>query len=194
MQSIGFKEWAVVCEALGRGRQSILVRKGGIAEGRDGFSFKHSEFFLFPTWFHEQPAKVRATDIPMPAEAVGMIEIRYWVRLEFTCVVTSWAAAEMIEPMHILRSEVVRERFDYEEAPGLHIAFVRACRVRPVWTFPAEKRFGGCRSWVDLPTPPSEIEIEPVLTDAEHKSRREQFLVALQTENVSTAFQEGRTD
>jgi hypothetical protein len=45
MESIGFKEWAIVCQALGRGWQSIILRKGGIAEGRDGFSFQHGEFF-----------------------------------------------------------------------------------------------------------------------------------------------------
>ena len=31
MQSVGFKEWALVCQALGTGRQSIILRKGGIA-------------------------------------------------------------------------------------------------------------------------------------------------------------------
>ena len=40
MESVGFKEWAVVCEATGRGRQCIILRKGGIAEGREGFLFK----------------------------------------------------------------------------------------------------------------------------------------------------------
>jgi hypothetical protein len=34
MESVGFKEWAIVGEALGRGGQSIILRKGGIAEGR----------------------------------------------------------------------------------------------------------------------------------------------------------------
>jgi hypothetical protein len=66
MESVGFKEWAIVCEALGRGRQSIILRKGVIAEGRDGFSFRHREFFLFPTYFHEQPEKVREIDIEFP--------------------------------------------------------------------------------------------------------------------------------
>ena len=47
--SAAFKEWAIVCEALGSGRQSILIRKGGVAEGRSGFAYEHSEFFLFPT-------------------------------------------------------------------------------------------------------------------------------------------------
>jgi hypothetical protein len=179
MQSIGFKEWSVVCEALGRGRQSILVRKGGIAEGREGFSFKHSEFFLFPTWFHEQPDKVRTTDIAMPEEKAGVVEIRYWVKVESVSIITSWAVAELLKPLHVLRSEVVRARFDYEEAPGIHVAFVRAYRVTPAWSLPVEKRFGGCRSWLELPAPPQAIEFEPSLTDAEHEKRREEFIAAL---------------
>ena len=48
MESVGFKEWAIVCEALGRGEQSIILRKGGIAEGRDGFSFRHRGVLSFP--------------------------------------------------------------------------------------------------------------------------------------------------
>src|SRR5438477_1344443 len=48
MESVGFKEWSLVCDALGRGEQSVILRKGGIAEGREGFSFRYREFFLFP--------------------------------------------------------------------------------------------------------------------------------------------------
>ena len=50
----GFKEWLVICRALAAGRQSIILRKGGIAEGRSGFSFQHDSFFLFPTLYHQQ--------------------------------------------------------------------------------------------------------------------------------------------
>ncbi|MDC0315120.1 DUF1802 family protein [bacterium] len=46
---IAFKEWDVVCEALESGRQKLILRKGGIHEGREGFSFAHEEFVLFPT-------------------------------------------------------------------------------------------------------------------------------------------------
>jgi hypothetical protein len=63
MKSIGFKEWSLVCGALGSGEQSIILRKGGIAEGRSGFSFQHREFFLFPTFFHEQIGKVRSAAV-----------------------------------------------------------------------------------------------------------------------------------
>ena len=90
--SVAFKEWALVCEALGNGRQSLILRKGGIAEGRDGFAFKHPNFFLFPTWFHEQLAR---TTLPLesdvPAQLEGQIEIRYAATLEWSRLVTDAA-------------------------------------------------------------------------------------------------------
>src|SRR3982751_5907895 len=112
MESIGFKEWSVVCEALGHGRQSIILRKGGVAEGREGFSFKHSKFFLFPTWFHEQPQKVREWDglvsrsgnaerptsnnegrsqkELLTGEHAGLVQIKYAAAVEFLTRITSW--------------------------------------------------------------------------------------------------------
>ena len=50
---IAFKEWDVICEALEDGRQSVILRKGGIHEGREGFSFAHEEFVLFPIFFRK---------------------------------------------------------------------------------------------------------------------------------------------
>ena len=179
MESVGFKEWALVCEALGRGSQSIILRKGGIAEGRDGFSFKHREFFLFPTWFHEQPEKVRDAGLYMPLQNDGLIAISYAAQVDISRTITSWKIAEALIPLHILQPEVVRERFEYDEAPGLHLAFVRVFRLDPVWTFPNDKKYGGCRSWVKLPDPPNELRLEPVLDDAERAKRLNEFLATV---------------
>ena len=55
-----FKEWAIVVDALGRGEQILILRKGGISEGRDGFRLEHSQFLLFPTLFHQQRESVIA--------------------------------------------------------------------------------------------------------------------------------------
>jgi hypothetical protein len=175
MQSIGFKEWAVVCEALGRGKQSIILRKGGIAEGRAGFSFQHHEFYLFPTWFHEQPEKVNAPGIAMPEAKTTGIEIQYFAQLESAQVITAWPVAEALAPFHILKPEVVRERFDYDQAPGIHVAFVRVFRLVPPWRLTNEKKFGGCRSWVPLPEPPADLQLEPVLSETEHAEVQEKF-------------------
>jgi len=167
MQSVGFKEWALVCEALGAGRQSVLLRKGGIAEGRDGFGFRHSEFFLFPTFFHEQVVKVREPDAVMPAVREGQIEIRYFAKLEAQREITDWTEVAALEPFHILAEPVVRERFEYKGA-GVHVAIVRVFRLEPSWVFADKPAYGGCRSWVNLPEFSVETQFEPVLSDHEH--------------------------
>ena len=176
MESVGFKEWAVICEALGRGRQSIILRKGGIAEGQQGFSFKHKEFFLFPTWFHEQPKKVRELQDEIPEPNDGTVQIRYAAVLEVCRTISSWETAEALAPLHILQSDVIRERFVYDSEPGLRVAFVRVFRLDPNWTFPNEKKYGGCRSWVKLPDRSNDVRFEPILTDAEHAKRLDEFL------------------
>src|SRR3977135_4142910 len=143
MQSVGFKEWALVCEALGRGEQTILLRKGGIAEGRGGFGVRPSEFFLFPTFFHEQVVKVRTPGAEIPAAAKGEIHVRYFAKLEAQKEITSWPMAAALESFHILQESVVRERFDYKGA-GLHAALVRVFRLEPGWSLAATPAYGGC--------------------------------------------------
>ncbi|HEY2801443.1 MAG TPA: DUF1802 family protein [Chthoniobacterales bacterium] len=175
MESVGFKEWALVCKALGDGRQSVIVRKGGIAEGRDGFQFRHPEFFLFPTFFHEQLGRTRLTNTEFPERLPDEIEIRSFVRIEETHCVEDWEKARALAPLHILQESVVRERFDYDSAPGVQVAFVRVFRLASAWRFPDAPRYGGCRSWVELPEVPPKLQLYPVLDDAKQEQRRAQF-------------------
>jgi hypothetical protein len=177
--SVAFKEWAVVCEAIGSGRQSIMLRKGGIAEGRDGFAFKHREFFLFPTWFHEQLEK---TTLPhgtaLPTQLEGEIEIHYSVTLEWSRLVTDASRLPALREFHILQDSVIGERFRYDETPGIHVGFVRAFRLASPRRLPMQKNFGGCRSWVDLPGL-EDAELMPVISDEEHAARRDALEVVL---------------
>jgi hypothetical protein len=177
MQSVGFKEWALVCEALSRGRQSVLLRKGGIAEGRGGFGFRHSAFFLFPTFFHEQVVKVREPDAVIPVAREGELEIRYFAKLEVEKHITDWKEVAALEPLHILAEEVIRERFEYKGA-GLHVALVRVFRLQPSWIFPDKPAYGGCRSWVDLPECPANTRSAPTLSEEAHAAVRERFETA----------------
>jgi hypothetical protein len=165
--SMGFKEWAVVCEALGDGRQTVIVRKGGIAEGRKGFRFQHPEFSLVPTWFHEQVAKTRLpVGTPMPEQPVGSHRIRWRARVAWTAFVDRLETALALAPFHVLSEQVIRERFYYDDTRGLHVALVRVERLAPPYEFPDAPRYGGCRSWVEIPEPPADVAFEPVLEDA----------------------------
>ena len=178
--SIAFKEWAIICDTLGSGAQSIILRKGGIHEGRDGFSFKHPEFFLFPTLFHEQVARTRLpASTPIPAGPAGEIGIRHFARIEWTATITSLEIALGLQPFHVWNAEVVNERFHYDEAPGLHLAFLRVFRCEPSWAFPDEPKYGGCRSWVTIPDPLEAMKLIPALTDEEHHRRSAALKAAL---------------
>jgi hypothetical protein len=180
MQSVGFKEWALVCEALGRGEQSVLLRKGGVAEGRDGFGFRHAEFFLFPTFFHEQVVKVRTPEAQIPIAREGEIELRYFAKLEAQKKITNWSQALGLAPLHILDKSIVRERFEYKGA-GLHVALVRVFRVQPAWVFADNPVYGGCRSWVKLPDYPATMQFQPVLSDEQHAERTLRFSASQKT-------------
>jgi hypothetical protein len=172
--SIAFKEWAIICDSLGNGEQSIILRKGGIHEGRNGFSFQHPEFYLFPTLFHEQIARTSLpAGTPIPMGETGRIGIAQFARVEWTATITGLETALSLQSFHVWNDEVVRERFHYDEAPGIHLAFLRVYRCEPKWSFPDEPKYGGCRSWVTIPEPPIDVTLMPVLSDEEHAKRGE---------------------
>jgi hypothetical protein len=87
--------------------------------------------------------------------------------------INSVAIAEALAPLHILSIEVVRERFGYK-GDGLNVAFVRVFESSPVWVLQNEKRFAGCRSWIDLLAPP-EMKMRAVLDDSTHTILRARF-------------------
>lgn len=169
--NVAFKEWAVVCDALGSGRQNIIIRKGGIAEGRAGFSFQHDEFFLFPTWFHEQVAKtILPADTELPPAPVDTIEITYAANLEWSHLITDWDKLMQLRDFHILSESAVEERYHYDDIKGVYVALVRIYRLSPTGRIQNEKKYGGCRSWVNLPS--IESDLIPVLSEEEHQRRR----------------------
>ncbi|MEA3208954.1 MAG: hypothetical protein QOE70_2011 [Chthoniobacter sp.] len=179
--SIGFKEWTLICDALGRGEQSIILRKGGIAEGRDGFRFKHDEFLLFPTLFHEQVSKLKlpaTTRLPAPRED-EKVEVRYRVSVEWTRDITDWGIVQRLAPFHLWQEAEIEKRFRQEETPVVSLAFVRVARLSRRFVFPESPKFGGCRSWVELPELPAEITTSPALDDSVHRDRERQITTAL---------------
>ena len=168
--SVAFKEWALVCASMLRGETSLIFRKGGIAEGRDGFRFRHERFFLFPTFFHEQIDRLRI-DVPMVEPEPDFVSFSAYIHVEFTRWIEDLSLLQSLSDLHILRPEVLEERFAYDDPKGLHLAMIRVFAVAPVWSLPFRKSFGGCRSWVELPEAPAELRFTPAISDAEHSDR-----------------------
>ena len=179
---IGFKEWSVVCDALGNGRQSLILRKGGIHEGRRGFQFDHPEFALFPTRFHEQETHIRQEELATlrfeakhEFEVGDQVEICFLARLEATWTVTDWSAVVALQDMHIWDEQTIRDRYECALKDGdpaaINVAFVRVSAITPAWEFPYARRYGGCRSWIELPTLPGSVQRADVLDSQESSER-----------------------
>jgi len=157
-----FKEWAVICEALGTGLQSVIIRKGGIAEGRKGFAFRHDEFLLFPTW---------SPDTTVPDEPGEELEVRYTASIEWSGILTDWERVARLRAFHVLRESVIEERYHYSGTEGVHVAFVRVYRLNPPLRLKNEKKYAGCRSWIDLPEIEGRVLVS-VISDEEHQRRK----------------------
>ena len=182
--SIAFKEWTLVCDALGSGAQSIIIRKGGIAEGRAGFRFHHEKFLLFPTLFHEQVAKLKLPPgAALPAQrADGQHEVAFRARVEWTRDVEDLAVVRRLAPFHIWQDSEIEKRFRYEEEKGktgVSVAFVRVEKMNAPFVFPDDPQFGGCRSWIELSEPPDCVTFSPVLDDTVHRERESEIRAAL---------------
>lgn len=171
---IAFKEWSAVCRALADGRQSLLVRKGGILEGPAGFLPVHSEFWLLPTHFHETPGALAESDRryfePAAADAAQTVRIDLLASVERVYRLADEAQLAALEPWHVYGSDTVRQRFAYRQ-PGLYVLAVRIWRAAELWQSAAWPELAGCRTWVQLPTALSTSALAPVLSAAEHAAR-----------------------
>ena len=166
---IGYKEWEGVCEALAEGRQHVLLRKGGIHEGRAGFSFKHERFVLFPTRFHAQAEQLREPFSPSGGEwePGDEVPLGYFVEAAWARTLTDWGVVQELAPYHIWSEELVKERFAWGEESSIHCALVRVKKASVKWSLEYAKKYGGCRTWVSLPEPPEgwESSLESVVSD-----------------------------
>jgi hypothetical protein len=152
---VAFKEWAAVCRALAAGVQTVILRKGGIAEAGGTFRPEYDRFWLYPTFFHEpQAGGIRPEFLPLltaaeaertPAGTVRLTHVAEVVRVRY---VSDLAAALALESLHILSRETVRKRFAYRE-PGLYVLDVRVTPAGPV-ELSETPTFLGCKTWVEL--------------------------------------------
>jgi len=169
---IAFKEWATVVDALGRGEQVLILRKGGIHEKGKRFDVAHEAFFLFPTFEHQNPAdlKPRGQDIlksvlgskPDPAA----LPLRYYCVVEESLWVSDPQALGRLDRFHVWSPECVRARYEWGDPKGLFGLIVRTYALSDPLLLENLKRYGGCRSWVELERPISTASLKPVLTDS----------------------------
>ncbi|MDD2677437.1 MAG: DUF1802 family protein [Methylacidiphilaceae bacterium] len=176
------KEAEPIVRALGKGLQSLILRKGGIAEGRSGFAASHADFWLLPTRFHVQADKIRP-EFRFLAEAregvePDAVELQYVAKLAWSRWIADWSLVRRLVHLQLWEEELLRERFAYGGKEGLHLLMVRVYRSEKV-VCPWERNLGGCRSWVAVGYPWSEA-LRPVLSNEQFDSCVQEAVAAAQ--------------
>ncbi len=151
-----FKEWAVVINALAQGKQSIILRKGGIQEKNREFRVEHEEFFLFPTYEHQEPADLKSAfheDLKQVIQNRGepdQAALRYYVKVEKIFRVSDEKRIPHISPFHIWSDREIEKRFHYGKEKGIYLILVRTFELLYPHIISMTSQYAGCKSWVEL--------------------------------------------
>jgi hypothetical protein len=168
-----FKEWAVICRALAEGKQAVILRKGGIAEPAGEFGARHTRFWLYPTYTHQQSDGIRPEAISFLREVeadkpeAGTVRLHHWAEVTGIYRIEKLMPALLLAHLHFWSEETVRKRFAYRE-PGLHVLAVRVYRAPAVHTIQETAHYQGCKSWVELDTPLTTQGSVPVLSERDY--------------------------
>ena len=158
MSTPALKEWSAAVHALLDGRQTVLLRKGGIHEKR--FAVCASRFLLFPTVAHTHARRVRSEHQDLLARSnvdstADDVLIRAAANVVAAVEVARPDRIESLEPFHIWTADSVRaDRLDFRPRHRLTVLVVQACPLRAPVRLPRTPGYGGCVSWVDLPLTP----------------------------------------
>ena len=151
----GLKEWATAIKALEHGKQTVLLRKGGILETASGFKIESKKFLLFPTWEHQEIKHVKPeyhnllnqTLDNKPKEGYNTITSIAEV-LDHKDI-SSNKIIDDLSPFHVWSDEYIKERINWMPEKPLKAIFLKV-HTFPQIEIPLQSDFEGCKSWIEL--------------------------------------------
>ena len=151
----GLKEWATVVRALEHGKQTVILRKGGILETASGFKIESKKFLLFPTWEHQETKHVKPeyqdflneTLNHKPKQGYNIITSLAEILDEKD--IFSKEIVNRLSSFHVWSDEYIEERINWMPEKPIKAVFLRTYKI-PQIEIPLEPEFEGCKSWIEL--------------------------------------------
>ncbi len=180
-----FKEWAVSCAALQSGEQILLIRKGGIREDGGTFTIADTEFFLMPTYEHQdagllQPHWVsRLHALQAEPHDADKVTLAAYAVVDTILQARDDAQVNALANDHIWNAAYVKQRFDFNPYDPLYLLILRVYNLPHPVTLEMQAAYVGCKSWVTLDRPLSTRNVTPALSDEAFAQRRAELLAKL---------------
>ena len=174
----GLKEWATVVKALEYGKQTVILRKGGILETASGFNIESKKFLLFPTWEHQEAKHVRSEYHSLLNETLnhkpkyGYNIITSLAEVLHEKDITSKEIVYDLSSFHVWSDEYIAERINWMPDKPIKAVFIRTYKI-PQIEISLKPEFEGCKSWIELNS--NQNSGQSVLTDQEIESELKRF-------------------
>ncbi|HKW97990.1 MAG TPA: DUF1802 family protein [Bryobacteraceae bacterium] len=187
--NVALKEWSAVIEALDRGLQIFLLRKGGIMEGRRGFELRYPEFLLFPTFEHQHARYLKPEFSELVTQPAGAVPITHLARVvQLVRAPQPLSGLETLARHHVWNEEFLGQRYSYRPDLPLYLVVVRVYRLRKPHVIPMRPSYAGCKSWVHLTEEISIDGAEAIIADREFDRRRAELAALIGSED----FEQGK--
>ena len=149
------KEWATVVKALEQGKQTVILRKGGILETASGFNIESKKFFLFPTWEHQETKHVKPefhnflTDVLNKKPDEEFNKITSYAEILFEKDIESPDIINELSSFHVWSDSYIEERRNWKPEKPMKAIFLKTVKI-PEFDLPLRTEFSGCKSWIEL--------------------------------------------
>ncbi|MBT4455102.1 MAG: DUF1802 family protein [Candidatus Nitrosopelagicus sp.] len=149
------KEWATVVKALEQGKQTVILRKGGILETASGFNIESKKFFLFPTWEHQETKYVKPkfheflTEVLDKKPNADHNKISSYAEVLYEKDVNSSNVIKNLSSFHVWSDSYIQERRNWMPEKPMKTIFLRTVKI-PEFDLPLQPEFSGCKSWIEL--------------------------------------------
>lgn len=189
------KEWGAVVDALAEGTQTVIFRKGGLQDGAKGFKLETRRFALFPTVYHPREVDATlATDASKPFVDAKVPDMKNGESVPISVVAEvtgAWVTRDVsvldaLGEHHVWSRDVLRSRLAWKPETPITVLELRAKTLPPPRTHslpPDLEKYGGCKSWIDLPfsVPVAGEEATPALSDEAFEVKQKALRAALAT-------------
>lgn len=194
---LALKEWSIICKALEDGNQTILLRKGGILEYRNGFEISQKSFLLFPTLEHQaaeylQSKYLQTYELLLEGNESQDIQnkinsLRIVARIEAIHEFQNQEILPKLEKYHIWNEKYVNMRMNYNPKKPMNSLLLRIYKLPQPITIDVDPEWAGCKSWINIDMAKkygnqfgsiSEMfdKSEPVIKDKEFQKIYENFM------------------
>ena len=178
------KEWSVVVEALGRGDQSIILRKGGIREETRHFTVAHDEFFLYPTQYHQgaemlKPDARHLLDADYDDPDDPIVSLAVFAEVMDTIEVEDEESLRQLDAFHVWTNDYMEKRLRWKPRQPLTVLVLRCHVLQQPQAAPVMDEYGGCTSWVQFIEEYPIGVSTPVINDRRFKAQADRIREAL---------------